>query len=141
MGKVQFIRNSGGEEMAVLSRADFERLVDDAGMLEDIRLYDEAKEALAAGEDELIPSEAVDRLLSGESKVRVWREFRGLSSHDLAERADIGEPRLGEIEGGSADLAVSELQALAPALKFDAEDLLPRRKDDATDEEARRATV
>jgi DNA-binding Xre family transcriptional regulator len=126
MSKVQLIRTTGGEEMVVLSRADFEQLVDDPEMLDDIRLYDEAKAALAAGEDELIPSEVVDRLLSGESEVRVWREFRGLPREELADRAGIEEARLAEIEDESADLRVSEIQALAPVLKVDLEDLLPR---------------
>jgi hypothetical protein len=127
MGKVQFIRTAGGEELAVLSRADFEELVEDAEMLEDIRLYDEAKEALASGEDELIPSEIVNRLLDGEeSKIRVWREFRGLTPEEAAARAGIDESRLAEIEGGAADLTVTELQALAPVLRVDVEDLLPR---------------
>ena len=126
MNKVQFIRTAGGEEMAVLSRADFERLIDEADMLEDIRLYDEAKEALEAGEDELIPSDVVDRLLSGESKVRVWREFRVLSSQDLADQAGMNLARLAAIEDGASDLTIAEMRALAPVLRVDVEDLLPR---------------
>lgn len=127
MNKVQFIRTAGGEEMAILSRADFERLIDDAEMLDDIRLYDEAKEALAAGDDELIPAEVVERLLSGESKVRVWRDFRGLSRQELAAQSGIGVPRLTEIEDGASNLTVAEMRVLGLPLKVELDDLLPRK--------------
>ncbi|MBA3519471.1 MAG: helix-turn-helix transcriptional regulator [Rhizobiales bacterium] len=124
----QVIETPQGERLVLIPEAEFRIIVEaaeDAADLEAIRRFEAA---LATGEEELIPSEVVDRLLSGESKVRVWREFRGLSPQDLAERAGIGEARLAEIEDGSADITVSELQALAPALQVYAEDLLPRLK-------------
>src|SRR5688572_2600696 len=99
MNKVQFIRAPSGDELAVLPRAEYERLLEEAEMQEDIRLYDEAARALAAGEDEMIPSEFVHRLLEGESPIRVWREFRGISLEELARQAGIGVDRLSEIEG------------------------------------------
>lgn len=126
MNKVQFITTPGGEELALLPRADFERLLDEAEMLEDIRLYDEAMRRLGSGEDELVPSEIVERILDGENKVRVWREFRQFTLDETAKRAGISDARLAAIEAGSGAATLKELQALAPVLKVDVEDLLPR---------------
>ena len=126
MSNVRFITTPGGEELAVLARADYERLLGELEMQEDVRLYDEAKAALAAGEDELIPSEIVGRLLDGENKVRVWREFRALTPAETAARAGISEARLAEIENGSGPSDMEAIEALAPVLKVEPEDLLPR---------------
>lgn len=51
--------------------------------LADLRAYDGAKAALAAGEEELVPAEFAKRLIAGESSLRVWREVRGLSQVGL----------------------------------------------------------
>jgi hypothetical protein len=56
-----------------------------------VRACDEAKRRLAAGEDELIPAEFVNRMIDGENKVRVWREYRGLTIKALA-RAKLFTP-------------------------------------------------
>ena len=53
--------------------------------LSDVRAYDRAKQRLAAGEDELIPAEVANRLIDGENKIRVWREYRGMFGKELAE--------------------------------------------------------
>ena len=42
---------------------------------------------LAAGEEELLPAAMVDAILDGESRVRVWREHRGLTAAALAKAA------------------------------------------------------
>ncbi len=47
-------------------------------MLQDVRAYDEAKKAIAEGE-ELVPSEVTYAILDGGNPVRVWREHRGLT--------------------------------------------------------------
>jgi|GEM_PF-1857990 len=60
---------------------DFERLLEDAEMAQDMRAYDEAKKSIAEGE-ELIPSEITYALLDGANPVRVWREHRGLTQLD-----------------------------------------------------------
>ena len=90
----QVIVTPNGERLVVLPEAEYQILVEpaeDAADLEAIRRFDIA---LAAGDEELIPSEIVDRLLNGENKVRVWREFRGLTQEETAVRAGISAARL-----------------------------------------------
>ena len=65
---------------APLCQHKYERLMEEVEMLRDVRAYDEAKKAIAEGE-ELIPSEVTYAVLDGLNPVRVWREHRGLTKH------------------------------------------------------------
>lgn len=82
------------------------------------------QERLSSGEEELIPSEIVDRLLSGENRLRVWREHRGLTVRALAERAGLAQPYLSQIETGRREGTVETYRKLAGALSLSLDDLL-----------------
>jgi ribosome-binding protein aMBF1 (putative translation factor) len=69
-------------------------------MGQDIAAYDKDKARIAAGEEELIPSGIVDRILDGENKVRVRREYRGLSNRQLAEKVGISASYMSDIQNG-----------------------------------------
>ncbi len=123
MPAAQVIETPGGERMVVLSLKDYEQLCAAAEDMADIRAYDRAKERLEAGTDEMIPADFADRILDGESPVRVWREYRGLSIKQLAAGANISAAYLSQIEGGSRNGSLSTLRALAKALSLDVDDL------------------
>lgn len=123
MPPAQVIDTPGGERMVVLPLKDHERLCAAAEDLADMRAYDRAKQGLAAGTDELIPADFGDRILDGESPVRVWREYRGLSVKQLAAGAQISAAYLSQIEGGSRNGSVSTMKALAKCLSLDVDDL------------------
>ena len=123
MPPAQMIDTPGGERMVVLPLKDYERLCAAAEDLADMRAYDTAKQGLAAGTDELIPADFGDRILDGESPVRVWREYRGLSVKQLAAGAQISAAYLSQIEGGSRNGSLSTMKALAKCLSLDVDDL------------------
>ena len=77
------------------------------------------------GEAERVPAELAHRLMKGEAPVRVWREYRGISLHALADHAGISPSMLSEIETGKKDGSVRTLAALAKSLGVDVDDLLP----------------
>jgi transcriptional regulator with XRE-family HTH domain len=56
--------------------------------------------------------------------VREWRERRGLSYRELAERAGIALSTLYRIESGAASPTVAMLETLARALRVRVRDLL-----------------
>jgi len=120
----QFIETQNGEQMVVLPRKEYEQLCEAAEDTADVQAYDEAKRRLAAGDDELIPSEFADRIIDGENQIRVWREYRGLSVKDLAAKAEISAAYLSQIEGGSRKGSVAIIKALATALSLDLDDLV-----------------
>ena len=63
-----------------------------------------------------LPIESVDRPLSGESPVRVWRKYRRMSLAALADQARIGKGYLSQIENGERTGTINTLKKLARAL-------------------------
>lgn len=82
------------------------------------------QQKLAAGEQKFVPSEIVDRLVAGESLVRIWREHRGLSTKVLAAKAEIAQPCLSQIETGKREGTVRTMKQIAEALGVQLDDLV-----------------
>jgi DNA-binding Xre family transcriptional regulator len=105
--------------------ADLERrlaLSEDEIDLLEMRLA-RIEDAVTDGED--VPVEIVNRLLSGENPVRVWREHRGLSLRELGRRTGISPQLLSEIESGKKEGSLRSLRAIARELGVDLDDLVP----------------
>ena len=88
-------------------------------MLADVQAYDVAK----ARAEEPLPLAVVDRMLAGESEVRVFREHRGLTQAALAEAAGISVPYLSQIEARRRRPSTAVLQRLATRLDVSIDDL------------------
>lgn len=123
MNKVTKFTTPSGDEMVVLARAEYDALVEMAEMLEDVAAYDEAKRRIAEGDDLRVPSEFVDRLIDGESPVRVWRDFRGMTSKELAKAIGVSAGYLSEIETGKKEGSISVFRSIAKTLRVDIDDL------------------
>lgn len=124
MSKPQIIVSQSGERMVVLSEADYLTLLEqaeDAHDLAAVRTFDRKHEA---GEEEFVPAAVVDRILSGESRLRVWRDHRGYSVAGLAEKAGLSPAYVSQIEAGSRTGSIATLQKLAAALQIDVDDLV-----------------
>jgi DNA-binding XRE family transcriptional regulator len=114
-----------GERLAVLPEADYLALLeaaDDAADRDAVRGF---RTALARSDEELLPAVLVDRLLDGESPIRVWREHRGLTTHALAERAGLAQAYVSQIETGKRSGSLDTLTRLAAALGVTVDDLAP----------------
>ncbi len=120
----QVIVSPAGDRLVVLPDADYEALVELAEDAEDAAAFGAFQARLAAGEEELLPSEMVERMLNGENPVRVWREQRGLSATALAEKAGIAQPYLSQIENGKRDGTVDTFKRIAAALGVTVDDLV-----------------
>ena len=120
---VQVIEKDGKPEWAVIQYADYQRLVEAAEMLQDVRDYDEAKRAMENGE-ELVPGEVVYAILDGENPIKVWREYRGLTQRQLAETVGISTPYLSQLETGKRKGATEVLSAIAEALGLSLDDIV-----------------
>jgi len=120
---VQVIEKGGKPEWAVVPYDEFERLLDDAEMLRDVRAYDEAKQAIAGGE-ELIPSEVTYAILDGGNPIRVWRGYRKLTQKQLAEAAGISVPYLSQLEAGKRKGSAQALAAIARELRTSLDDIV-----------------
>src|SRR5882672_8568547 len=117
MGKVQFIKTIGGEELAILPKSEYERLAalaadEDKGTA---RIVRKARAAIAAGHEVLLPKSVVDRLASGENPVRVLREWRGLTQAELVVAVGITQGYLSDLEAGKRKGPVALHQKFAKA--------------------------
>jgi DNA-binding XRE family transcriptional regulator len=108
-----------GTRFAIVPLEDFERLIHNSEMLDDVRAYDAAK----ARKQEFFPSEVAHRLISGENPIRVFRQHRGLTQHRLAKSAKIARPYLAELEAGKKAGSIATLKNIARALNVELADI------------------
>ena len=112
-----------GKEFAVLPMNKLKQLMDHAEMLSDVKAYDAVKARMKRGQDELIPLEITERSLAGESAVKIWREYRGLTQEDLAKTSKVSRPMIAAIESRHKKGGIGTLKKLAVALKVDLDHL------------------
>ncbi|MBD0416680.1 helix-turn-helix domain-containing protein [Oryzicola mucosus] len=121
---VQTLTTSSGERLIVMPEEEYERLLEaaeEATASAEIRNFEMR---LAAGDEELLPSEFVERILAGENKVVAWRDHRGLSAKSLAEMSGITQAYLSQIETGKRDGTVGTMKKIADALNVSVDDLI-----------------
>jgi ribosome-binding protein aMBF1 (putative translation factor) len=112
-----------GKEFAVVPMDALKKLMDDAEMLADVKSYDAAKARIERGEDELLPLEITERRLAGDSTVKIWREYRGLTQEGLAKASRVSRPMVAAIEARHKKGGIATLKKLAVALKVDLDHL------------------
>jgi DNA-binding XRE family transcriptional regulator len=111
----------GGEAMIVLTRAEYDALVEDAG---DNALADAAN-AESAGAPAM-PDYLVVAVLSGAMHpLTAWRKAMGLTQAELAAKAQTRAATIADIEGGKIDPRYSTLKAIAGAIGVDAASIMP----------------
>ncbi len=112
--------NMRGEKMVVLTEAEFNALVEDAG---DNALAEQAIEDSAGAP--VMPSELVVAMLEGTlHPLAAWRRSAGLTQAALAHQANVRTATVCGIENGKIDPRVSTLKALADVLGLDLDDLV-----------------
>jgi DNA-binding XRE family transcriptional regulator len=102
MNKVHFIKTEGGEELAIMPKTEYERLVSRAED-EDIgtaRIVRRATQAIDAGQEIVLPKAIVDRLAAGENPIRVLREWRDMTQRELVVALGITQGYLSDLETG-----------------------------------------
>lgn len=122
---VQVIKQGNKPEWAVVPYETYLQLVEKAETLQDIQDYDSAKMALERGDDELVPSEVVYAILDGENAIKVWREYRGMSQQETAEKAGISVSYLSQLETNKRKGSLGVLTTIANVLQVSLESIVP----------------
>jgi DNA-binding XRE family transcriptional regulator len=103
-GNVQFIHTPGGDDLAILPRNEYDRLVALAAEAQEdaaaSRVIRSSARALREGREVTLPKAVVDRLAGGDNAVRVIREWRDMIQGELAVAVGISQNYLSEIETG-----------------------------------------
>lgn len=104
MDEPQIIRTAGGEELVVLSRAEYESLVEALAEAEeelaDIAVLDRRKAELAASSTPHLPAEVSALLLKGHRRLAALSIWRGLEVGALAAKAGLSAARIADLEAG-----------------------------------------
>lgn len=119
----QIIVTPNGERLVVIPEAEFVAMREALEDREDVEAVRAFQRKLASGQEELIPAEFVNRIIDGENKIRVWREYRSIPARELAERTGLSAAYISEIETGRKEGSVSSLKKIAAALSVDLDDL------------------
>jgi len=108
----------GRKAFAVLPITEYEKLLAEADDARDLEI------AAARDGAEAYPAAVAERIFAGESPLRVFRKYRGLTQTELAGRAGLGQNVVSRIESGKKTGTVSTLAALAKALGVTVDDLI-----------------
>lgn len=118
MGEPQFIRTASGEELVVLTRTDYDALLDALAEAEedaaDVALYDARKAASEGGER--LPPEITAALRGGARLLEALRDRRGMTQARLAEATGLAQGYLSDIERGRRTGTAETLGRIAAAL-------------------------
>ena len=111
-------------ETVTIARAEYERLCALEEELADVQEALAVEARIAIGTEELIPEQVADRLIDGESPLRIWREYRSLSQSALARNSGVSRIQIVDIEAGRNTGSVHTLRKLADGLDVAVDDLL-----------------
>jgi len=114
---VQIIESNGKPAFAVVPMREWEALLSKLENLQDIA------DAKAVLNEETFPAEFADRLLNGESPLKVWREYRAKTLQTLADECGVTRQMLSMVEGGKAKPSSDLLARLAAALGCEMDDI------------------
>lgn len=113
------IIKQGGKKYAVILYDDYEHLLDQLEELQDAK----AIRAARSSKEERIPKEIADRILDGENEIKVFREYRGLTQQQLANKAKISRNYLSMLETGKRTGTMEIFKTLAKILHLSVDDL------------------
>ncbi len=111
-------------EMISIPLEEYRSLQAAAEDLADLQAHDRALAPLTSGSEEMLPSEFVKRMLSGESPLRVWREFRGLTQTALAAASNVNRVQIADIEASRKSGSIETVKKLAEALGITLDELI-----------------
>lgn len=111
--------DKGNKTHVVIAVKEYNRLLELAEMEQDVRDFDQ----IMADDDEILPSELVERLAGLDSNIVIYREYRGFTQDQLAEKAGVSKPYISMIESRQRTPSVKTLKAIAEVLEVDIDDL------------------
>lgn len=109
--------------MIQIPQHEYDRLMAAAELLDDIKAYDAAKAAMEYDDGDAIPHDFMKTLINTDSSLKAWREYRGLSQYQLAERASVNRVQIIDIEKGKSNGSIATMKKLADALNVALDDI------------------
>jgi DNA-binding XRE family transcriptional regulator len=114
---VSYVKTPGGEELAILPRAELEEIVEAA-------THARALAEHRSGRDPGLTASEMRKLLAATTPLAFWRRKRGVTQATLAEAAGIKQNYLSDLETGKREGSPAQWLMLARALDVPLEDLI-----------------
>ena len=127
---VQVLETDGKPAFVVLPHDEYQTLVELLEDLDDAAAITRFAARHDAGAEPTVPAVVVDRLLDGESPIRVWRENRGMTAAQLAAAVKVTRAHISKLESGKGEPSLDLLRRLARVLDVGIELLAPMREND-----------
>lgn len=120
MKPLQTIKTPSGEELVVLSRADYEALINIADSVnedaEDVAIYD-ARKADDRGSI-LMPDDVNRALLGGATLLKALRQWKNVGQVQLAKSTGYSQGYLSDLENGNRTMTIEVSTKIAKALSI-----------------------
>ena len=108
--KPQIIQQNGEPAFAVIPWEEYQSLIENLAEPDDSDVW--------------FPHEVVGANIRGDSLIKAWREYRGMTQEELALKAGIKQPALARLEKPDANPRTVTLKKLAAAMDLDIEQLI-----------------
>jgi DNA-binding XRE family transcriptional regulator len=118
--KHSLVTTPAGEELVLISRADFEAMQDAL----DAAAYARTAESLARGEQETLTPEEAAQTINAPTPLAFWRAKRGVTQKALAEAAGITQGYVSDLESGRRKGEAAILKRMARRLRVRIDDLI-----------------
>ncbi len=121
---VQILERDGRPAFVVMPFEEYQELLQALEDAHDAALIEEFHRRLVSGEEETFPIELVDRILSGENPIRVFRAYRALTLKQLADACGVTTSHISQVERNKRSMSTEVLKKMAKALGVEADVLL-----------------
>lgn len=132
MNKPIRTKTPAGEDIIIVSAADYDKLVELAEDAADVRLAERSLADLYSGKTEALTSEEMLEYLDAASPLGFWRKRRGLTQAALASKVGSSQAYLAQIESGKRTGDIGIYRRLSEALSVDMEELVPIGPDESS---------
>jgi DNA-binding XRE family transcriptional regulator len=113
-----------GDEIVILSRAEYDRLIEAGEDAKDARTARRVIGEIDSGVETVLSESELDEFLNAKSPLAFWREKRGVTQANLAKATGIAQGFLSEIESGKKPGTPETLKKIAQALNIKIDDLI-----------------
>lgn len=121
-GEPVFTRTPDGQEIVILSRADYDALCASSG---DAREARAVLQALREGDEETLSFAEIERLRAAATPLAFWRRKRGVTQAELAAATGVPQSYISAIETGRKPGSPALLRKIADHLGITLNDLIP----------------
>lgn len=116
----QIIKQNGRAAFVVLPIKDYSQMLKSLEDIEDIQ----AVEDFHKDSTETFPLALAEELADGGNPIKVFRQYRGFSQAELAEKAAVSKQYISQLENNERDGTTRVLKSIAKALNLSLDDLI-----------------